>query len=141
MQSLNEVLAVTRRRARLLARLRLGSSLAAALGSGGVLAGLLGNSGLRAAIAAVVAGAAALFNLLATYREEQSGGEGSLVRLRETLFEQVAAVAEIRGKLAFGLLAQEDGTLLESMAALNGISARLLTARAKLGLPLPTTLA
>jgi len=135
-QSLDEVLTMTRRRARLLARTRLGAGLLAVLCSAGVLAALSQNAISTTAISAIVATLAAALNLLATYYEEQSGGEGSVTRLREMLIDQVSALAEVKGKLALGLLTRKDDSVISVMTALNAISARLQIARARLGLPL-----
>ena len=136
-RSLEEVLAKIQRLHRRLSRVRLGSGFFSMLGGAGVLAPL---SAWATSVSGVVVILASALNLFATYFEDQSGGDGSVSRLREAAMEQVGALAEIRGKITLGLLTREDVSVIAEMTALNAIAAKLQTVRARLGLPLAASI-
>ena len=136
-RSLDEVLKAIRRRALLLARVRLGAGFVSTLGSAGVLAFLSDHAGVsRAAISAMVAIAGSLLSLFTGYLEDQSGGAGSVSRLRAAAMDLVGSLAEIRGRIDLGLATRDDRSVAAAMTSLNATAARLYTLRAKLGLPL-----
>jgi hypothetical protein len=129
---LEEVLAVVKRRGKTLARARLGSGLAALVGSSGVIAAMLRDLPRRPLLFL-------LSSLLwAVLSKDQTGGDGSIARLREDMISEVGALATVKGKLALGLARQKDDLLISIMEALNAISAKVMVARARLGLPLAT---
>jgi hypothetical protein len=140
-QSLDEVLSVARRRAHFLAKIRMGSGITAMLGSGTVIAALLQSAKQTGTVSALIAASATMLNLLMTYYEDQSGGDGSVARIRDTLIEQIGDLAEIRGNLTNGVATQDDQAMITIMTKLTAISAKLQVLRARLGLSIgvPTT--
>jgi hypothetical protein len=134
---LEEVLAVVKRRGKTLARARLGSGLAALVGSSGVIAAMLRDLPRRPLLFLLLL--FLLSSLLwAVLSKDQTGGDGSIARLREDMISEVGALATVKGKLALGLARQKDDLLISIMEALNAISAKVMVARARLGLPLAT---
>jgi hypothetical protein len=134
--SLEEVLAVVRKKATRLARSRLTSSLVTLIGSSGVIAAIpLGRQ--TAFASAAIAFVASAVTLMITYVEDSSGGEGSVSRLREEMIVQIGPLAEVRGRLALGLVAQKDHDLIAIMTILNAVAAKVLVARGRLNMSLP----
>ncbi len=136
-RSLDEVLGAVRRRALLLARIRFGSGFVSALGGAGVLAFLSDSGGVSgAAISAIIAIVGSLLSLFTGYIEDQSGGAGSVSKLRAAAMDLVGPIAEIRGRIDMGLATRDDQSVAEAMASLNATAAKLHMLRAELGLPL-----
>ncbi|WP_046868084.1 hypothetical protein [Microvirga massiliensis] len=138
--SLDEVLVVVRKRAAALARMRLTSAIVTLLGTSGVIAAI--PIKVEAAFAsAAIAFISAAITLVSAYREDASGGEGSVSRLREEMMAQIGALAEVRGKLALGQLLQQDDELVAIMTSLNSIAEKVLVARGRLQMRLADPLA
>lgn len=134
--SLDEVLRKVRHRASWLARLRLIAGLLALLGSAGVLSAFSDNAHQLRLISALVGFAGAAGGLLMAFVEDQTGGEGSTARLRETMFEYVGVLAETRGRVRDPRFTGADDLVAPMMDRLTQIAAEVQKARSKLGLPL-----
>lgn len=133
---LDEVLSNLSRRARSLARLRLGSGCISTLSAAGLLGLLVGKNIGAQVTAAAVSLISSMLGLVATYVEDYSGGEGSTRRLRELMANQVKLLAETDGRLRMARLQPVTEELREILQAFNGILGEVQFARAQLGMPI-----
>jgi hypothetical protein len=132
---LNEVLAVLSRRARLLARLRLGAGAISALSSAGVVAALVVGKDARAQlITALVAFLASLTGLVSIYIEDFSGGDGSIRRLKESMSTQVRQLSEVEGQFRLAVAFDDVTKIVSGLTVVNGVLGQVQFARAQLAL-------
>jgi hypothetical protein len=132
-RDLRETLDILNRKARLLARLRLGAAIATALASASVIALVLGEEG-GALIAAAVTLGGSLMGLILGYVEDFSGGEGSVRRFRDTLAEEHRRLTLARAAIRSADVAGESQGALAALRDINGVFAEVQFVRAKLGL-------
>jgi hypothetical protein len=135
-QSLDEVLKRVRRRAAWLARIRLVSGLIALTGSAGVIAAMSPAAQSTQLWSALAGFAGAAAGLLVAFIEDQTGGDGSAARLRERMFEQVGALAQVQAELRRPDALASDEAVVALMERVSRIAAEVQSARSRVGLPL-----
>jgi hypothetical protein len=133
-KDLDEVLSKLTRRARALARLRLGSGVISTVVTAGLIALLLGPNKYAQISTAIVGFLASVLALASTYLEDFSGGEGSIRRLRDALSGQVRALSETEGRVKIAQVRSDEIELIDILKSLNGILAEIQFARAQLGM-------
>lgn len=131
---LNEVLAVLSRRARLLARLRLGAGAISLLSSAGVVAAVVGKDARAQLITALVTFLASLTGLVSIYIEDFSGGDGSIRRLKESMSTQVRQLSEVEGQFRLAVAFDDVTKIVSGLTVVSGVLGQVQFARAQLGL-------
>jgi len=133
---LDEVLQKVTARARTLAQLRLVSGVISTITTAGLIALLLGTNREAQVVAAIIGFLSSVLALVSSYLEDFSGGDGSTRKLRESLIEQVKALADARGRIKLARATSNDGEVLSILQVINGILGEVQRVRALVGLPI-----